>query len=109
MCWLEHRGKPQEHYASLTSWKSLQYLTAQGKVIGVTSKCIADSINFFPCNRSLFGGQVIAISGRGFGSNSSQIDIDFGGRSCELIRTTDSEVMCVTTPASRIYQVNNNV
>ena len=58
--------------------------------------------------RSIFGGQVLSFSGSGFGSDSSQIGVSFGGRPCDVVRVVDEEILCVTSPASSTHYVNNN-
>lgn len=51
---------------------------------------------------------MLSFSGRGFGDHPGQLGISFGGRLCEVVSVVDEEVLCVTSPATRTHEVDNN-
>ena len=59
---------------------------------------------------SFAGATEIKISGLGFGEKSDVIEVRFDeGRSkCKVASVSDSEILCLTPPASKVVAINNN-
>ncbi|XP_066284016.1 fibrocystin-L-like [Branchiostoma lanceolatum] len=64
-----------------------------------------DSID--PMEGSLAGGTELHISGEGFSTNSSAIDVKVGPVSCDVQEISKNTLVCVTRPYSRRYHVKN--
>lgn len=66
------------------------------------------SFTLFCIRRSFFGGQVLTITGEGFGTDPATVNVGVGGSVCTTVSVDDTSILCITPPATRTYQVNNN-
>ena len=65
---------------------------ASGSVL--TSEAIADVIN--PASGSIYGGQVVTITGNGFSGSCDDTTVAVGGETCECREATAGSVTCLT-------------
>lgn len=61
-----------------------------------------------PRHGSIFGGTVVNIHGRGFGSNTSATVVTFGDVPCEVVSSRDTEIICQTKSSSKTHLVDNS-
>ena len=58
--------------------------------------------------RSVFGGQTVEITGSGFGTDASAVDVSFGHSVCSVSGATDTMITCTTESAAAVHYVNNS-
>ena len=58
--------------------------------------------------RSVFGGQTVEITGNGFGTDTSAVDVSFGHCNCSVNDTTDTMITCTTESTAMVHYVNNS-
>lgn len=61
----------------------------------------------FPKDVSLHGDSLITIKGQGFGTNSSDVKVEFGDIACEIQTLSDNQIECLTKPPISIFYVDN--
>ena len=61
----------------------------------------------YPQQGSLFGGTVLTITGSGFGSNISNINISVSKTKCDVINVTNSVIICQLAFPSNTHFVTN--
>lgn len=59
--------------------------------------------------RSLLGGQLLDISGEGFGTEPSLIEVLLGDHPCNVKEMSDTLIRCVTSPATTTHIIDNNM
>ena len=57
--------------------------------------------------RSVFGGQRIHVTGAGFGTNSSLVNVQLGDNPCDIEYVTNDLIQCVTRTSSITHHVDN--
>ncbi|KAI5941136.1 Fibrocystin [Manis javanica] len=60
---------------------------------------ITEVFNIEPCCGSLLGGTVLSISGMGFSRDPALAWVLVGNRSCDIVNSTDTDILCETPPA----------
>ncbi|XP_052805044.1 fibrocystin-L-like isoform X2 [Mya arenaria] len=63
--------------------------------------------NMFPSQGSRQGGSILTITGVGFGTNESLVDVNFGDIDCEVDTVTDTQIVCETSTATKTHIVTN--
>ena len=59
-------------------------------------------------DRSFLGGHLIIISGKGFGTDSENLDISINSVSCAVKVITDTEIKCLTGSTATTHLITNN-
>ena len=59
-------------------------------------------------SRSLLGGQLVDITGEGFGSELTQLEVSLGNYPCDLREVSDTLIRCVTSPTTTTHIIDNN-
>ena len=57
---------------------------------------------------SLLGGQLLDITGGGFGTDPSQIEVLLGDHPCNVEVMADSLIRCVTSSTTTTHIIDNN-
>lgn len=57
----------------------------------------------------MFGGQLIIISGNGFGSTSEGVDVSMDSYPCSIESITSTEISCFSGSTALTHQITNNV
>ena len=63
--------------------------------------------NVYPLSGSLQGGTRLTISGLGFGSNSSKVEVEVGDVSCDIETVTNTQIVCLIAAAGKVHSVTN--
>ena len=63
--------------------------------------------NVFPLQGSLQGGTILTITGTGFGTNTSLVDVDVGNFDCVVSTATNTKINCQIGNAGTIHEVTN--
>ena len=64
--------------------------------------------DFQPRFGSMVGGTEMIITGHGFGSNASCIDVVIGTSRCETKEVNDTHIKCMTPSSAKVVTVSNN-
>ena len=68
-------------------------------------QCFNVHINF---DSSLFGGRSVEITGSGFGTNVSAVEVSFGSAVCDVFSVSDTTINCTTRSSSAVHYITNN-
>ena len=63
--------------------------------------------DFQPRCGSMVGGTDVIITGQGFGSNTSNIDVFIGYSRCETKEVNDTQIKCVTSSSAKVVEISN--
>ena len=63
--------------------------------------------NVYPLKGSLQGGTKLTITGTGFGTNDSIVDIKVGDSACDVETVANTEVVCKIASAGKTHAVTN--
>ena len=58
--------------------------------------------------RSLLGGQLLDITGEGFGMDPTQLEVLLGDHLCNVNEMSDTLIRCVTSPTTTTHIIDNN-
>lgn len=61
----------------------------------------------FPLQGSLLGGTKLTITGSGFGTNDTLVDVSVGDVNCITYTVTDTEIVCEIDDAAKTHEVTN--
>ncbi|XP_033119893.1 fibrocystin-L-like [Anneissia japonica] len=61
----------------------------------------------FPDHGSLQGGTKVFITGSGFGSNASLVDVNFGHVPCKVMSVEDELIECISGSSGTVHEVTN--
>lgn len=61
----------------------------------------------FPLQGSLLGGTKLTITGSGFGTNDTLVDVSVGDVECKVETVTDTKIVCEIADAAKTHQVTN--
>lgn len=75
---------------------SISDITVTLKVTGLT-----------PTQGSMYGGTVLTVTGQGFGTNSSRVEVTLGGRGCTMDTLTGTELTCTLDYTGTTHAVTN--
>ena len=63
--------------------------------------------NVYPLKGSLQGGTRLTITGLGFGSNDTEVEVDVGDFMCDVQSLSNTQIVCQIEEAARIHTVTN--
>ncbi|XP_053372863.1 fibrocystin-L-like [Mercenaria mercenaria] len=63
--------------------------------------------NVFPLTGSILGGTKLTVTGTGFGTNATLVDVNVGDVECEIDTVTDTQIVCDITNAATTHSVTN--
>lgn len=63
--------------------------------------------DIYPTQGSLYGGSLVTVFGKGFGTNASLVDISFGDYKCQIQDIADTELTCLTSSTAKTHVVTN--
>ena len=66
------------------------------------------SVIIVSINRSLLGGQLMVITGNGFGSSSDGMEITINAVPCSIKAITDTTISCMTGSTAYTHKITNN-
>ena len=63
--------------------------------------------NVYPLKGSLQGGTKLTITGLGFGTNDSLVEVDVGDFVCDIQDLSNSQIICQIEEAVTVHSVTN--
>lgn len=63
--------------------------------------------NVFPLQGSIQGGTTLTITGSGFGTNDSLVDVNVGDLQCDVKSVTNTQVLCDIEQGGQIHRITN--
>lgn len=61
----------------------------------------------YPLKGSLQGGTKVTITGSGFGTNDTFVDVMVGDFQCDVESVTNTQIVCLIEKAGKVHQVTN--
>ncbi|KAL4228553.1 Fibrocystin-L [Mactra antiquata] len=91
---------------------NLYVQTSYGMAVNTTNKIPGINIDLSvtktsPKIGSLQGGTILTITGTGFGTDTSLVDVDVGDIDCEISDLTNTEIQCIIGDAGTVHYVTN--
>lgn len=63
--------------------------------------------NVYPLHGSIQGGTRLTVTGTGFGTNDSLVDVSVGDFDCDVESVSNTEIVCLIGHAGRVHEVTN--
>ena len=63
--------------------------------------------NVYPLKGSLQGGTRLTITGRGFGTNDTEVEVDVGDFICDVQSLSNTQIVCQIEEAARVHTITN--
>ncbi|XP_052060298.1 fibrocystin-L-like isoform X3 [Mytilus californianus] len=82
------------------------YASVAANVVGTVTYQLTVT-DIYPTQGSLYGGSLVTVFGRGFGTNASLVDISFGAYKCQIQDIADTELTCLTSTTAKTHVVTN--